>query len=351
MVPGRGSPWESGDFLDAIHGEEVVLIRYHQKFNGMNTDKIPVTIITGFLGAGKTTMLNHLVAAHPEKKFAIIENEFGDIPIDQELVVNPGEGIFEMSNGCVCCSLNAEFGELLQKLIASEYKFNHLIIETTGIAEPDGIAAAFIGGNRSTRFVLDGTICMVDAHDALRNLQERGEALKQITFADAIVLNKIDLVSAGQLEKVEKTLRNYNSEAKIIHARYGEVKENILKLEAYDSNRLESKLLVPAHHHHTHDAIVAHSFEYSEPFIPEKFEHWISILLFLSGYQIYRIKGILNFAGENRKIIFQSVRSNSKVDVGNIWMDGEIRKTRIVFIGLNIKRQPLEKGLKACLKK
>ena len=316
----------------------------------MTNDKIPVTIITGFLGAGKTTLLNHLIENNPDKKFAIIENEFGDIPIDQELVVNAKEGIFEMSNGCICCSLNVELGELLQKLMREEYKFNHLIIETTGIAEPDGIAAAFIGGNNSTRFVLDGTICLADAHDILKNLAERGEAHKQVTFADVIVLNKTDLVTEDQLREVEIMLKNHNADAPVYRVNYGKVVANLLNLQAYDGNRLENKLLNPHHHHH-HNELVAHSFEFGEPLVAEKFEHWINMLLFLSGYQIYRIKGILNIEGESHKIIFQSVRSNSKIEVGSPWREGEIRKSMIVFIGSNIKKQPLEKGLRGCMKK
>jgi G3E family GTPase len=316
----------------------------------MTNDKIPVTIITGFLGAGKTTLLNHLIENNPDKKFAIIENEFGDIPIDQELVVNAKEGIFEMSNGCICCSLNVELGELLQKLMREEYKFNHLIIETTGIAEPDGIAAAFIGGNKSTRFVLDGTICLADAHDILKNLAERGEAHKQVTFADVIVLNKTDLVTEDQLREVVIMLKNHNADAPVYRVNYGKVVANLLNLQAYDGNRLENKLLNPHHHHH-HNELVAHSFEFGEPLVAEKFEHWINMLLFLSGYQIYRIKGILNIEGESHKIIFQSVRSNSKIEVGSPWREGEIRKSMIVFIGSNIKKQPLEKGLRGCMKK
>ncbi len=316
----------------------------------MKSDKIPVTIITGFLGAGKTTLLNQLIKNHPDKKFAIIENEFGDIPIDQELVVNAKDGIFEMSNGCICCSLNVELGELLQKLMQEKYKFNHLIIETTGIAEPDGIAAAFIGGNRSSRFVLDGTICLADAHDILKNLSERGEAHKQITFADVIVLNKTDLVTEDQLSEVEMMLKSQNADVSVYRALYGNVAADLLNLQAYDGSRLENKLLNPHHHHH-HNELVAHSFEFMEPLIAEKFEHWINMLLFLSGYQIYRIKGILNFEGESHKIIFQSVRSNSKIEIGSPWREGEIRKSIIVFIGSNIKKPPLEKGLHGCKKK
>jgi len=312
-------------------------------------NKIPVTIITGFLGAGKTTMLNYLIESNKDKKFAIIENEFGDIPIDQELVINTEDGIFEMSNGCICCSLNVELGELLQKLMDEKYTFNHLIIETTGIAEPDGIASAFIGGNKSTKFELDGTICLADAHDIIKNLEERGEVHKQITFADAIVLNKIDLVSENEIDAALEQIRNSNSDAPIYKTNYGKVDKNLLELNAYDGNQLENKLLNPHHHHH-HNELVAHSFEFKEPLIAEKFEHWINMLLFLSGYQIYRVKGILNIAGENNKIIFQSVRSNSKIDMGSPWRDGEIKKSRIVFIGNNINKQPLEKGLNGCLK-
>lgn len=312
-------------------------------------NKIPVTIITGFLGAGKTTLLNYLIESHADKKFAIIENEFGDIPIDQELVVNAEDGIFEMSNGCICCSLNVELSELLQKLMQEKYTFNHLIIETTGIAEPDGIASAFIGENKSTKFELDGTICLADAHDIIKNLEERGEVHKQITFADAIVLNKIDLVSKHEVDAALKQIRDSNGDAPIYQARYGKVDKNLLKLNAYDGNQLENKLLNPHHHHH-HNELVAHSFEFKEPLIAEKFEHWINMLLFLSGYQIYRVKGILNIAGETNKIIFQSVRSNSKIDMGSPWREAETKLSRIVFIGNNIKKQPLEKGLNGCLK-
>ena len=331
-----------------IPGVEVVMTPYLRKSISMRRNNIPVTIITGFLGAGKTTLLNRIICANPDKKFAIIENEFGDIPIDQELVVNAKDGIFEMANGCICCSLNVELGELLKKLVQEEYTFNHLIIETTGIAEPDGIASAFIGGNRSSTFILDGTICLADAHDIVQNLEERGEAHKQVTFADAIVLNKIDLVTQDQLHEARNILKKYNAEAPIYVSILGNVEKDLLNLRAYDGNKLENKLLNPHHHHH-HNEMVAHSFEFGEPLVASKFEHWINMLLFLSGYQIYRIKGILNVDGESHKIIFQSVRSNSKIDVGSPWMEGEIKKSKLVFIGSNIKKEPLEKGLKGCI--
>ena len=313
-------------------------------------NKIPVTIITGFLGAGKTTLLNRLIADNPDKKFAIIENEFGDIPIDQELVVNAKDGIFEMSNGCICCSLNVELGELLQKLMSDSYNFNHLVIETTGIAEPDGIASAFIGEKRESKFRLDGTICLTDAHDIVKNIEERGEVHKQVSFSDLILLNKTDLVSEEQKQEAKTWIKKYNVEAPIYECSHGDFEGNLLDLQAYEGNRLENKLLNP-HHHHDHSDLVAHSFEFKEPILTDKFEHWINMLLFLSGYQIYRIKGILNLEGESNKVIFQSVRSNSKIEVGSPWMEGEIRKSKIIFIGNNIKKGHLEKGLKGCMKK
>lgn len=314
----------------------------------MLKNNIPVTIITGFLGAGKTTFLNQLIENNPDKKFAVIENEFGDIAIDQDLVVNASEGIFELSNGCICCSLNVELGELLLKLIEGDYQFNHLIIETTGIAEPDGIAASFIGANRSSKYLLDGTICLADAHDIATNLEERGEAQKQVSFADAIVLNKTDLVAQDELKIAANAIRKLNAEAPIINSSFGKTGKNLLKLDAFDGQNLENSLLNPKSHNH-HDELVAHSFEFKQPLNPKKFEHWMTTLLFLSGYQIYRIKGILNLKDESNKIIFQSVRSNSKLDIGSPWLKGENRKSKIVFIGTNLNRSILDKGLKNCL--
>ncbi len=323
----------------------------------MKKNKIPVTIITGFLGAGKTTLLNDLIENHPKKKFAVIENEFGDIPIDQELVVSAEDNIFELSNGCICCSLNTELGELLSKLMSDKYEFNHLLIETTGIAEPDSIASAFIGGNKESTFYLDGTVCLADAPNIEQNLMERGEAVRQVSFADAILLNKIDLVSEKELESVKTVLRKENPDALILETTHGKTDHDLLNLNAYDSQALENKLLNPQYtlrigkYDHHHDDLVAHSFEFQEPIIPEKFEHWITMLLFLSGSQLYRIKGVLHLEGESHKVIFQSVRSSSKIELGTKWGDGEVRKSMIVFIGRNIKREYLEKGLKGCMKK
>lgn len=319
----------------------------------MNIQKIPVTIITGFLGAGKTTFLNNLITGNPDKRFAIIENELGDIAIDKEMVVSVEDGIFELTNGCICCSLNVELGNLLQRLVNGNYKFDHLIIETSGIAEPDGIAASFIGKGKGTTFRLDGTVCLADADAIEKNLEERGEALKQIAFADVILLNKIDLVSNDQKEYLQGVLKKYNPDAELLTCSYGQIPDmGLLDIHAYDINGLEEKLLNNHHHHHNHyDEIVAHSFQFPEPLDPDKFEHWIKMLLFLSGYQIYRVKGILNFEGKKERYVFQSVRSQMILESGNAWKPGEAQETKIVFIGYNIKKEIIEKGLKGCVNK
>lgn len=315
-----------------------------------NDEKIPVTIITGFLGAGKTTLLNNLISGSPEKRFAIIENELGDIAIDKELVVNVEEGIFELANGCICCSLNVELGNLLQRLVKGHYHFDHLIIETSGIAEPDGIASSFIGPGKGTTFRLDGTVCITDAEAIEKNLEERGEALKQVTFADVILLNKIDLVSPERQEQLKKLLKTYNPDAEILPCSFGEVPEDgMLNIRAYDSVNLEEKLLHDHHRDHHYDEIVAHSFRFTEPLDLIKFEHWMKMLLYLSGYQIYRVKGILNIDGKKEKYVFQSVRSQMILEPGSDWQSGEHRETKIVFIGYSLKKEIIEKGLLGCI--
>ncbi len=310
--------------------------------------KIPVTIITGFLGSGKTTFLNHLISAYPNTKFAIIENEFGDISVDQDLIVNSDGDIFELSNGCICCSLNTELGELLQKLVNGPYEFDHLLIETTGIAEPDSIASAFFGPGKESTFQLNGTICLTDAEAILMNLNQRGEAVKQVAFSDLIVINKTDLICSHNLDKVRSAISGYNPVAEIVECSYGNIDREVLSLNAYESERIERYFMTPRKHHH--DDFISHSFVFSEALDPLKFEHWMNMLLFLSGYQIFRIKGILNMAGMDHKVVFQSVRSRSKLEPGNRWEDEEKRVSKIVFIGYNIKKESLEKGIKGCFK-
>lgn len=379
-------------------------------------NRIPVTILTGFLGAGKTTVLNHLIQNYPNKKIAIIENEFGEIGIDNDLIIRPENGIVELSNGCICCTLNEELVEALERLLNSEHTFNHLLLETTGIAEPDAIALAFLATpDIQAHFRIDAVVCVADAHHLEEILIEREEARQQLTFADFVVLNKASEVSAERLEELKGILRSANPFATIETADQGKVQTNILDLKAYSAQELEKKLeretshhdhdhvcdahcdhkhehssatltnhkhehkhdhtcdehcehehssanvvSEPAelltnhthehkhkHRHHSHD-IVSESFVFSEPLDMLKFRHWINVVLFIQKQSIYRIKGILNFAWEEEKLVFQSVQQMFVFQRGSAWGNDELKQTRIVFIGKKLNRGVLEKSLQQC---
>lgn len=321
--------------------------------------RIPVTILTGFLGAGKTTLLNELIRRYPEKKFAIIENEFGEIGIDNALVISAEDGIFEMSNGCVCCTLNDELVETLQKLLSGKYEFDHLLVETTGIAEPDGVAAAFVRHpGVEARFRLEGTVCLADAQYVLDNLHEREEAKRQLTFADFIILNKQSEVDPDRLGAIEVFLQGVNPFARIERADFAKVKADVLNLQAFDTRSVEEKLagMHAGHDHHDHGhshhgEVVAHAFTFDQPFDPMKFAHWINTLLVVQGHNIYRIKGVLNVAFQDHRMILQSVRKAHVMGKGRPWEEGEKRISKIVFIGKGLLRGPVEKSLRQCLYK
>lgn len=314
--------------------------------------KRPVTLITGFLGAGKTTFLNELIQQHPATRFAILENEFGEIPIDQELVLNADEGIFEMSNGCICCQLNDELLVYLDKLAKGPYSFDHLLIETTGIAEPGGVAAAFVD---HPYFELDGSICLADAADIEANLEETEEAPRQIAFADAILLNKTDLVTKEDLQRLRAVLYEANPFAQVFECAFAKVPgEPLLQLGAYRSGDIleRTRKIYEAPedhgHHHTHSSINSLSFLLDEPLDMLKFQHWVNVLLLIQGASIYRIKGILYFEGMEEKFVFQSVRKRFVMSKAGKWEENELKQTRLVFIGRNLNPRIVGKGLKNC---
>jgi len=320
---------------------------------------IPVTIITGFLGAGKTSLLNHMIGQHPDTRFAIIENEFGDIGIDNDLVIqdSSGDGIFELSNGCICCELNDELLRTLGRLVKSGKTFDRLLIETTGMAEPDGVAATFMADAAvQEHFRLDAVLCVADAGQIEDMLEERDEARRQLAFADVVVLNKQSSVSPAYLEKVQSFLAQSNPFAEIYSADYGRAPSSILQQRAYESEAAQQKLMRAVkeaaahdhdhHHHHSHhEGVEAHSFTLTKPLDMLKFMHWSKFLLMMYGKNIYRIKGILHFQTENQPIVFQSVRTQFAFDRLEAWPNGAAPNSRIVFIANNVKRQVLEKGL------
>lgn len=315
----------------------------------------PATIITGFLGAGKTTLLNRLIKDNPDKKFAIIENEFGDINIDSDLVVKEEGGIYELSDGCVCCSLNDELANTLATLHESDFVFNHLLVETTGIADPNGVAASFFDPYIRDMFFLDGTICLADAEFLEDSIRDEDITTKQISFSDVILLNKIDRIEPDYLEVIKSILHKLNPTAKIIpteNSNYG--KENLLELDAYQTRTVERtfqdmKQLKILNHKHDLGEMTSFSFTFDRAFDLNDFQYNMSQLIDLNIEKLYRIKGIVNFKGHDRRIIFQTVRGNGLASSGSEWGIGEKRESKFVFIGKGLDKDFIAKLLEECL--
>ncbi|MBC7655479.1 MAG: GTP-binding protein [Oligoflexus sp.] len=326
----------------------------------MAIKQVPVTILTGFLGAGKTTLLNHIIKENPNTKFVIIENEFGEINIDSELVIKTDENIFELSNGCICCSLNGDLFEVLNKLVTGSYDYDHLIIETTGIADPSAVAATFMTDyNVQTAFKLDGTVCLVDVKNVLDVLGVDEEANKQIAFSDYIVFNKCEDYDKEYINNIKEIISKINPFADFQFTDYAKADtKQLLNLKSYEKvknpfrislgkTNLSNSLFTKSENHH-HD-ITSHSFIFDKSFDLIKLRHYLTVMLFIQGASFYRIKGILNIEGLTKKLIVQSVKSSPVFIDGEEWQPDEIRETKIVFIGKKLKRDILEKGMKQCL--
>ncbi|PKP02476.1 MAG: GTP-binding protein [Bacteroidetes bacterium HGW-Bacteroidetes-9] len=330
-------------------------------------DRLPVTILTGFLGAGKTTLLNKLIARYPDNKFAVVENEFGEIPIDNDLIVGvESENIFEMSNGCICCTLNGELAELLFDLLNIRHKLTHMVVETTGIADPSTVVQAFMSSEQIEMFYrIDSVVCLVDARNIKIISSNTEMAAKQISYADTVVLNKTDLVTATELAEAEALIRSFNPFAGIYHSSFGELGENEIidtyayapqKIEAFSLNagklKLSSGTRKPAgfavvakqETPLAHD-IESHSYTFTRDFDPHKFNFWLDHLIEYYGAGIYRIKGIISFEKVPQKVVVQSVRDHIMISGGEKWQTDEARSSRIIFIGKNLGKLQLEESL------
>jgi G3E family GTPase len=365
------------------------------------SDKIPVTVLTGYLGAGKTTLLNRILTEPHGQKFAVIVNEFGEIGIDNELVVGVDEEIFEMNNGCICCTVRGDLIRIVEGLMKRKGKFDAIIIETTGLADPAPVAQTFfVDSDVGSAAKLDAVVTVADARWLLDRLKDAPEAKNQIAFADVILLNKTDLVTKDELEEVEARIRGINPYAKLHRTQKCAVPiDAVLGRDAFDLQRILT--IEPAfleeeeeHHHHDHDHHHGHdhhdhghddhdhdhahhdheakghgngkahshgglkhyhdeemqsvSAQLEGEVDPQKFMPWITELTQVRGVDILRSKGILAFKNEPKRFVFQGVHMIFDGDLQRPWKDGEKRQSKIVFIGRHLDENAIREGFLAC---
>ncbi|AWN35563.1 CobW family GTP-binding protein [Methylobacterium radiodurans] len=315
--------------------------------------KIPVTVLTGYLGAGKTTLLNRILTENHGRRYAVIVNEFGEIGIDNDLVVGADEEVFEMNNGCVCCTVRGDLIRIMDGLVKRRGKFDAIIVETTGLADPAPVAQTFfVDQDVGEAARLDAVVTVADAKWLTDRLRDAPEARNQIAFADVILLNKSDLVSGEDLDRVEGEIRVINPFAQIHRTRNCAVPlDAVLERNAFDLGRildLEPAFLEEGHHHHHDSEIQSVSARIDGAVNPEKFMPWISTLTQVQGPDILRCKGIVAFPDEPKRFVFQGVHMILDGDLQADWRADEPRVSRVVFIGRNLDAEAIRAGFEDC---
>jgi G3E family GTPase len=338
--------------------------------------KKPVTVLTGYLGAGKTTLLNRILTEPSATRYAVIVNEFGEIGIDNDLIVDADEEIFEMNNGCICCTVRGDLIRILGNLQKRQSKFDAIIIETTGLADPAPVAQTFfVDDDIRSWTTLDAVVTVADAKFLTERLKDSPEAKEQIAFADVILLNKTDLVDEKQLSEVENRIHAINPYATLHRTANSSIEMNrVLNQGAFDLARIleiEPHFLGDVHHHdhhehghhehghhHHHDEGLKHyhdetidslSLTSDTPLKGEKFMKWVEDVSAEYGAQILRWKGILDFTGEARRYVFQGVHMILDGDFQQAWTPQDRRASRMVFIGHDLPKENLAAGFKACV--
>ena len=345
---------------------------------------IPATILTGFLGSGKTTLLKRVLSEAHGQKIAVVENEFGDENIDNDILVeDTREQIIQLNNGCVCCTIREDLRSTLSDLAArrrkGELSFDRVVIETTGLADPGPVAQTFFMDDEiAESYLLDSILTLVDAKHAEGQLDTRQEARRQVGFADQIFISKSDLVAAGELQDLQHRVKHMNPRApqRIVH--FGEVPiaevfdlrgfnlnakldidPDFLKAEEHDHehdhdhhhghDHEHGEHCDHPHHHHHDDDVKSFVFRSDRAFDPAKLEDFLGAIVNIYGPRMLRYKGVLNMRGTERKVIFQGVHQLMGSDLGPQWGEGETRTSKMVFIGIDLPREIFLQGLEQCL--